>query len=120
VKFLLDENVPLPSAHALRNLGWDVRHVAEDCPSEKDSEIVKMAKEEERVLITFDRDYGELIYKRRLPSPPGIIYLRFDPDYPTQVGDVISNLMKSAGIDFNDKFTVIRNDGHIRQRPLPG
>jgi|APCry1669188970_1035186.scaffolds.fasta_scaffold10311_2 hypothetical protein len=36
MKFLADENVPLPSALLLRHLGWDVRHIAEDCPSEKD------------------------------------------------------------------------------------
>ena len=78
-----------------------------------------MAKEEERILVTFDRDYGELIYKEKLPSPAGIIYLRFDPCHPTQAGEVISDLLKSASIDFTGKFTVIRNDGHIRQRPLP-
>jgi len=33
MKFLADENVPLPSALLLRRLGWDVRHIAEDCPA---------------------------------------------------------------------------------------
>jgi len=119
MKFLADENVPLPSAVLLRCLGWDVRHIAEDCPSEKDSAVMKMAKDEERILITFDRDYGELIFRRMLPSPAGIIYLRFEPYYPSEAGEVIANLIETGKISFTGNFTVIRNDGHIRQRPLP-
>ncbi len=119
MKFLADENVPLPSAILLRNRGWDIRHVAEDCPSEKDSAIMKMAKDEARIIITFDRDYGELVFKRQLPSPAGIIYLRFEPYYPTQAGEVIANLLDAGRMSFTGNFTVIRHDGHIRQRPLP-
>ncbi len=119
MKFLADENVPLPSAVLLRKLGWDIRHIAEDCPSEKDSAVMKMAKDEERIIITFDRDYGELVFRRMQPPPAGIIYLRFDPYYPTQAGEIIAELKEKFQMDFTGKFTVIRHDGHIRQRPLP-
>lgn len=118
MKFLADENVPLPSALLLRHLGWNVRHIAEDCPSEKDSAIMEMAKNEKRIIITFDRDYGELIFKRLLPPPAGIIYLRFETYYPTEAGEIIAGIIETARINFTGKFTVIRNDGHIRQRPL--
>lgn len=119
MRFLADENVPLSSAVLIRNQGWDIRHIAEDCPSEKDSAIMKIAKEEDRIIITFDKDFGELIFKHLLPSPPGIIYLRFEPYYPTEAGEIILTLLKTAQINFSGRFTVIRRDGHIRQRPLP-
>lgn len=119
MKFLADENFPVPSAVLLRRHGLDVRHVAEDCPSEKDSVIMDIARQEGRIIITFDRDYGELVFKRLIPSPAGIIYLRFEPFYPTEAGELIANLIEISQISFEGKFTVLRNDGHIRQRPLP-
>ncbi len=119
MKFLADENVPLPSALLLRRLGYDVRHIAQDCPGEKDSAVMETAKNEERIIITFDRDYGELIFRRMLPAPAGIIYLRFEPYYPTEAGEIIASMIETTGISFAGKFTVIKSDGHIRQRPLP-
>jgi predicted nuclease of predicted toxin-antitoxin system len=118
MKFLANENFPLPSAVLLRKIGLDVRHIAEDCPSVKDSAVMKIARDEDRIIITFDRDYGELVFRRMLPPPPGIIYLRFKPYYPAEPGEVIANLISTAQISFSGKFTVIKSDGHIRQRSL--
>lgn len=119
MKFLANENFPIPSMKLLRERGFDITHVAEDCPSEKDEAIMRMAREQGRIIITFDRDYGELVFKHRQPSPAGVIYLRFDPMYPIEAGEVIIDLLLSGMISFLGKFTVISGDGHIRQRPLP-
>lgn len=119
MKFLANENFPIPSMKLLREHGLDITHVAEVCQSEKDSAIMQMAREQGRIIITFDRDYGELIFKHRHPSPAGVIYLRFDPNYPTEAGEIIFSLIKSGVVDFLEKFTVVDGDGHVRQRPLP-
>jgi predicted nuclease of predicted toxin-antitoxin system len=70
--FLANENFPLPSVRLLRQAGYDVASVTEDSPGIEDSEVLTRAANEQRVVITFDRDYGELIYRLRLPSPTGV------------------------------------------------
>lgn len=60
-RFLADENVPLPSIRVLREAGWDVEAVAEFAAGAPDFTVLAHATERGRVLITFDRGFGELI-----------------------------------------------------------
>ena len=73
--------------------------------------------DEERVILTFDRDYGELIYRLRLRSPRGVIYLRFRPHTPEEPASILLNLLQTEGLQFEERFTVVERD-RIRQRPL--
>ena len=70
------------------------------------------------MILTFDRDYGELIYRLRLRSPRGVIYLRFRPHTPEEPGSILLNLLQIEGLQFEERFTVVERD-QIRQRPLP-
>ena len=74
--------------------------------------------DEERVILTFDRDYGELIYRWRLRSPRGVIYLRFRPHTPEEPASILLNLLQTEGLQFQEPFRVVEGD-RIRQRPLP-
>jgi hypothetical protein len=74
--------------------------------------------DEERVILTFDRAYGELIYRLRLRSPRGVIYLRFRPHTPEEPASILLNLLQTEGLQFEERFTVVERD-QIRQRPLP-
>ena len=76
------------------------------------------AADEQRVILTFDRDYGELIYRLRLRSPKGVIYLRFRPHTPEEPASILLNLLQTEGLQFEEWFTVVERD-QIRQRPLP-
>ncbi len=60
---------PLESIRRLRLAGYDVRAVIEESPGAKDRELLIRAAEESRIVLTFDRDYGELVY-RQLSSNP--------------------------------------------------
>ena len=71
MRFLANENFPLVSVSLLRNAGHDVAAVIEESPGAKDSEVLARAAQEERVVLTFDRDYGSLIYRLGLPAPVG-------------------------------------------------
>jgi len=76
MKFLLDANVEYRLATYLLSLGHDVKTIAHDYPSAlADQEVLSIAVKEMRVLITNDRDYGELIFRQHL-SHSGIIYFR--------------------------------------------
>lgn len=76
------------------------------------------AADEQWVILTFDRDYGELIYRLRLPSPRGIVYLRFRPHTPEEPAVMLLNLLQTEGLELDGQFTVVDRD-RIRQRPLP-
>jgi predicted nuclease of predicted toxin-antitoxin system len=76
MKFLLDESAEFRIAAFLRALGHDVTAIAHDYPHAlTDREVLAIARREERILITNDRDFGELIVKEQLPHT-GVIYLR--------------------------------------------
>ena len=53
----------------LTELGHDVVSASERMPGATDSEILALANEERRTLITEDKDFGELVFARRLPHP---------------------------------------------------
>ncbi len=66
MKFLANENLPLPSVAFLRKENIDIISIAEQRPGITDEEVMKIAIAEQRTIITHDSDYGELIYKRNI------------------------------------------------------
>ncbi len=61
MKLLANENFPKASVLLLRSLGYDITSIGEDNPSISDQSVMEIATAEERIILTFDRDYGELI-----------------------------------------------------------
>lgn len=118
MKLLANENYPIASVKLLRDKGYDITAISEISPGDKDTEVLLRAYRENRVIITFDRDYGEMIYKLRLPVPPGLIYLRFVPQNPLEPAEYVLGLLESKDITIKGKFTV-GGEQQVRQRPLP-
>jgi predicted nuclease of predicted toxin-antitoxin system len=113
---LLNENFPAPSARLLREAGFDVLTIAESLAGMKDVEVLALAVREQRWLVTFDRDYGELLFARHYPAPPAVILLRVSSYRPEEPANWIMELTRD-GQDCLGKFTVF--DGiTIRNRPL--
>ncbi len=76
IKFLLDANLSPLSAQFLRNLGHDVLSLIESKQHHlKDPEVVRLAIEQERIILTFDQDFGEMYYHQQSGSF-GVIVLR--------------------------------------------
>jgi predicted nuclease of predicted toxin-antitoxin system len=65
-KFLADENFPLESILQLRKEGIDFRSVTEHRKGMADEDVLKLADSQGRILITFDQDFGEMAFRRRL------------------------------------------------------
>jgi len=61
MKLLANENFPLKSILYLRSKGFDISSIGTDNPSIMDNVVMKIAIDEKRTILTFDRDYGELI-----------------------------------------------------------
>jgi predicted nuclease of predicted toxin-antitoxin system len=114
---LADENIPRPSIRLLRAAGHAIEAVAEFGPGLPDADVLAHAAENEQVLVTFDRDFGELIYRTAAPGPIGILHLRFVPTDPEEVGRVLHDLLTTSTIELAGRYTVVERE-RIRQRPL--
>jgi len=115
--FLANENFPLFSINLLRNSGHNVVGIIEEKPGSKDIDILEKAHREKRIILTFDRDYGELIYKHRSVTPSGIIYFRFNPSSPEEPARILLSILRESKISIVGKFTVVERD-RVRQRTL--
>ncbi len=115
MKFLANENFPAASVMALRSLDYDVSSVAEDVPSISDEKVMEIAIAENRTIITFDRDYGELIFKHGYRPAEGVIYLRLEPLYPAYPAEVIHKLVQSTDFQFSGALTVV-DVNRVRQK----
>lgn len=115
IKLLANENIPMLSVQYLRNQGYDVRYISEDFPGITDKQVLSIAIKEKRIVITFDRDYGELIFKYKMRPEKGILYLRLNEFFPDYPGIIINNTLKSKEFCSENRLTIIDKNG-IRQR----
>ena len=61
--FLANENFPLPGINLLRKQGYTVISIQEESPSISDIEVIEIAIARNLIILTFDKDYGELIFR---------------------------------------------------------
>ena len=114
--FMADENFPRPALAALRHAGWEVFSVAVECPGISDEEVAAHCSESQRVLLTFDKDFGELVFHRGLSAGSGVVLFRFTPESPQEVADAAVALLQSQP-DLSGTFCVITRE-RIRVRPM--
>lgn len=117
MKFLADENVPRAAVQALRAKGFDVAWVSEGYAGSADEEVLARCGNEERILLTLDKDFGELVFQRSLPAPFGVILFRLDAKSPSEFSGLALAALQSRD-DWSGFFTVATR-GRIRMRPLP-
>lgn len=115
MKLLANENFPLKSVLHLRSQGFDIVSIGTDNPSVKDNVVMGIAISEKRTILTFDRDYGELIFKHDFKPKRGVIYLRLDEYKADEPGKMIEELINKKEYDFDNALTVLDKNG-IRQR----
>jgi predicted nuclease of predicted toxin-antitoxin system len=116
INFLANENVPLATVKRLQKEGFDVVSISADFPSITDEAVRQSASENNRIILTFDRDYGELIFKYDITPPPGIVYFRLHSFLPEDPAEILLTLLKSD-IIFEGFFSVI-SENNLRQRKL--
>jgi len=115
MKLLANENFPYKSIYYLKAKGYDILSIGMDNPSVKDSEVMTIAINEERTILTFDRDYGELIFRHNYKPEKGVIYLRLVEYTPDQPGLIIEEITLNKEIDVTRALTVVDKNG-LRQR----
>ncbi len=114
--FLANENFPATTVAWLRKQGHNVVHAAESLVGEKDERLLEVAKNEDRILLTFDRDFGELVFHQSILPAKGIVLFRLKQQPPSIVLPFLESFFLSA-TELKGYFTVAA-PGHFRQTPL--
>ena len=118
MKFLLDQDVYAATTCLLRDLGHDVVTASEiGCSEALDSQLLTTAKQQQRLLVTRDRDFGRLVFLRRLSS--GVIYLRISPSTVDAGHDELQRVLASYSREQLREAFVIIEPGRHRFRRLP-
>lgn len=99
----------------LREKGYSIRSIQEDCPGINDNGVIKMACDLNLIILTFDRDYGELIFKYAKENPPAVVFFREKGNTPDFAGTALMTLLQNKNIQLSDAFTVIEANS-LRQR----
>lgn len=84
--------------------------MALESPGISDEAVLERAVREKRILLTFDSDYGDLLYRRGLQSPEGVIYLRLIPTSPEEPAEYLLSLLEQPVIPVLGVFTVAEKD----------
>lgn len=116
MKFLADENVEWPVVETMRSLGHDVLAAHHDLSGESDETLLAIAYNEDRIFITNDTDFGNLIFYRQQVSS-GIILMRFANENTNLKSQAIKHLLMHHESKLKNHFTVI-SEQQIRIRPL--
>jgi predicted nuclease of predicted toxin-antitoxin system len=101
-----DESVDRPIVERLRRDGHEVPYVAEMTPGISDDAVLKQANSLEAVLLTADKDFGELVYRQgRIHS--GVMLIRLDGLSPDAKASIVSTAIRDRGAALSDGFSVI-------------
>jgi predicted nuclease of predicted toxin-antitoxin system len=117
MKLCADENIAKRIVEWLRANGCDVLYAAETLPGAPDADWLVRAEQEERILLTADKDFGELVFRDRLNSH-GIVLLRLSD---VSAAEALTRLQKVWGVvEANPlgRFIVVTLH-RTRVRPLP-
>lgn len=109
-EIVADESVDFRIVTALRAAGLIVYSVAEELPSITDISVLSIAVEKRALLITEDKDFGELVFRLKLPHS-GVLLIRIEEAHH-KLSSVIAGI-KEHYKDMMNKFSVI-NDNKLR------
>jgi len=113
--FLVDESTGRAVVDYLRGIGHDVLAVAETMPQAEDRHILARAASERRILVTNDKDFGELVF-RSGGAHHGVVLLRLHDERPANRVRVIKIVLERYADRLAGHFTVA-TEGGVRIRP---
>ena len=114
MRFLADENFPGDGVAALRSAGHDVLWVSSASPGAADTHVLAMAESDRRILLTFDKDFGELAWRAGLPPSCGVILFRVPTPPAVSIGAALAERIAERD-DWAGHFSVIE-PGRVRMR----
>ena len=116
MRFLADENFPLDAVEVLRQNGHDVAWIRTDSPGIADPQVLERAQAEDRIVLTFDKDFGELAFRVKLLANAGIILFRLSASSSLVIAEKVAKAIALRD-DWHGHFSVVEDD-KVRMRIL--
>ncbi|MGF1614852.1 MAG: DUF5615 family PIN-like protein [Gammaproteobacteria bacterium] len=112
MRFLADESCDFAVVRALRSAGHDVVAVRDTDPGAPDEAVIGLALQESRVLLTEDKDFGQLVFASAAGSA-GVIFIRFPASARRAMAQTVVQLIESHAQKVAGRFVVVQ-PGRIR------
>ena len=116
MRLLANENISATVVRGLRREGHDVLSAKESMRSEPDKELLARAQAEGRILVTHDKDFGELVY-RCGRATHGVLLIRLAGLSPAAKAELVSAVVRDRGGEMVRAFSVV-SPGQVRVRRL--
>lgn len=114
LRLLIDVGVGKKAEEWLRNTKYNTKNIRDIDPRMSDIEILRIAVSEKRLIITMDKDFGELVYKSKWPHS-GVLLLRLEDERAEEKIRVLEAILENYSSEIIDKFSVFK-DKKIRIR----
>ena len=116
MKILSDESTDSRIIRALRKEGHEIKDIKEESPGVTDEEVLRIANEYGMLLITEDKDFGELVYRMRMVNY-GVVFIRLIGIPGDKKAKIVSKVIHEHEQELLNNFTVIEeNKVRIRKR----
>ncbi len=109
LKFLFDVGVSGKAEIWLKENGYDIKSIRDIDPCMSDKEILEIAVKEDRMIVTMDKDFGELIYKSGLVHS-GVLLLRLEDAGSDKKLAIIQHILHNYSEEIFNKFCVFQKD----------
>ncbi len=120
MKWVADENIDASIVRALRNSGHDVWYVADEARGIGDREVLQRAEEENALLITGDKDFGDLVF-RQDKATAGVLLVRFAGVSAREKAELVTEAVRKHEDELMGAFSVLTQAAlRVRKREGPG
>lgn len=116
IRFFADVNIEKLIIDRLLALGYDVKSYIDYDKHAEDSQIISLAEKEKRILLTNDKDFGELIYRQKLISY-GVILFRLKSQDEVKKFELLNNNVLSLEVDKIEKKFIVISEKKVRFLP---
>lgn len=118
MRWLADECVATPLVAFLRAGGHDVLYIVESVSGLSDSDVIALALREKRLLLTEDKDFGDLVFRRER-DVPGVVLMRTEFENPARKTLRLEAAIELYGDRLFGRYTVVE-EGRVGSRRLRG
>jgi predicted nuclease of predicted toxin-antitoxin system len=106
MNLLADENIEIEIVDLLRSSGYNVEYILENSPSIDDKKIIQQSNESNSILITSDKDFGELVFRQHLVHN-GVVLIRLHGISAEKKASLILDFLKNHADTIQNAFSVI-------------
>ncbi|MCD4696986.1 MAG: DUF5615 family PIN-like protein [Bacteroidales bacterium] len=106
MKIVADESVDKPVVESLRRIGYEVDYILEESPGISDNEVLRRAFKKNAVLLTADKDFGELVFRLK-QNHAGIVLYRLSGISNFQKSEMLINVFQKFEQRLDGNFTVV-------------